>query len=78
MSVKITSNLDKFIKDPLAYAERFPCPTCQTVSNSVGNKKFHCPKCNVNFEIIPKYTSNKEKTTTIEDLEKLKDSTPKP
>lgn len=60
MSVKFTSNMDKFLEDPVAYAEQFPCPTCQTVSKKVSEKVFYCPKCNVNFEIKPNYVSGEE------------------
>lgn len=71
MSVKITSNLDKFLEDPLAYAEQFPCPTCQTVSKKVSEKVFYCPKCNVNFEIKPNYVSGEEEEKIEPEQEKI-------
>lgn len=58
VKVKRSGNWDKFMNDPIAFAEQFPCPKCGTVSKRIAEKKFYCPKCNVNFELDVNYVDS--------------------
>ena len=59
---KPNNNFDKLKNDPIAFAEEFPCPNCETTSKRIAEKKFNCKSCDLDFEIVPNYVDRSGNT----------------